>query len=104
MCLFVVVVVYVRYLRYSLEGSDVFGVESETGEVLLVSPLDYETTQEYILTLTATDRAVPPLTTSVILNITVTDYNDNSPVFVDATLMGVYICLLLLLLLFMHIS
>ena len=87
-CLFVIV----SYLRYSLEGSDVFGIESETGKVRLLSPLDYESTQEYILTLTATDRAVPPLSSSVILNITVTDYNDNTPVFVEDSLIGECVC------------
>ena len=43
--------------------------------------LDYEKVEEYILTVQATDRGVPPLSNQVTVNVTVLDYNDNMPTF-----------------------
>ncbi|XP_069052244.1 protocadherin gamma-A11-like [Lepisosteus oculatus] len=43
--------------------------------------LDRETTSEYNITIIATDAGSPPLTTTKILNLKVSDVNDNAPVF-----------------------
>lgn len=44
-------------------------------------PLDRESKAKYTLTVKAQDQGVPPLTSSVTLDINVLDLNDNSPVF-----------------------
>ena len=63
-------------------------IDRETGEVLLVTRLDYETQKTYQLSVTASDRAIPQLTARVQLLIQVLDYNDNAPVFQGASLKG----------------
>nr|KAF6346827.1 hypothetical protein mPipKuh1_010605 [Pipistrellus kuhlii] len=43
--------------------------------------LDREQTPEYNVTITATDRGKPPLSSSTIITLHITDVNDNAPVF-----------------------
>ncbi|XP_064209202.1 protocadherin gamma-A11-like isoform X26 [Anguilla rostrata] len=45
------------------------------------TPLDRETTQEYNITITATDEGAPPLSRNVTLFLKVSDVNDNLPTF-----------------------
>lgn len=45
------------------------------------SPLDYESTREYVMKLMATDAGQPPLNQSSMLLIKLKDENDNAPVF-----------------------
>ena len=52
-----------------------------TGVVALRQALDYETSREYILTIEARDAGTPPLSSSAMLRLDVTDYNDNAPHF-----------------------
>ncbi|KAA0191478.1 hypothetical protein HAZT_HAZT006600 [Hyalella azteca] len=47
--------------------------------------LNYEHTRQYLLTVRATDSGEVPLSTDVAVNVTVTDVNDNAPVFVQET-------------------
>ena len=49
------------------------------GSLILNSPLDYETTSDYILTVTSSENINQTMTTTMI-TINVTDINDNSPV------------------------
>lgn len=51
------------------------------GVVFVIAPLDYETSREFSLTVEATDGETPSLSDRAIVNINVTDVNDNSPVF-----------------------
>lgn len=46
-------------------------------------PLDRETESDYNLTVQATDHGVPPLSSTVLLSITVLDVNDNPPEFTN---------------------
>ncbi|XP_036872165.2 protocadherin gamma-B6 isoform X14 [Manis javanica] len=48
-------------------------------------PLDREQTPEYNVTITATDRGKPPLSSSATITLHVTDVNDNAPVFQQAS-------------------
>ena len=48
---------------------------------MVVQPLDYESTREYVLTVMATDGGSPPLSNTAIIRINVTDANDNFPAF-----------------------
>ena len=65
---------------YSVSGSDAFSIDNTTGELIVVSNLDRETTPSYTLQVSATD-GVHQRSTSVEINIT--DINDNPPIFND---------------------
>lgn len=49
--------------------------------ILVAEPLDHELSKEYFLTITATDKGETPLSCSTIVNINITDVNDNAPQF-----------------------
>lgn len=51
------------------------------GEISVSHPLDFETCKDYFLTVEARDGGTPPLTTVAMVNINVTDVNDNAPMF-----------------------
>lgn len=51
------------------------------GKLVLCNPLDRETTESYALTVSVSDRGMPPLNSSAVVMVTVTDSNDNAPVF-----------------------
>ncbi|XP_076130098.1 protocadherin-16 [Alosa pseudoharengus] len=51
------------------------------GTLILAEPLDFETTSRYNLTIVVSDRGVPQRSSSVPAVITVSDVNDNPPVF-----------------------
>lgn len=77
-----------RYLipriRYSLLGekAERFSVNSDTGEVTTLEPLDRELTPVYHLTLVAQDSSpTEPRAAAVNLTIIVKDLNDNAPRF-----------------------
>ncbi|XP_060109631.1 protocadherin beta-16-like isoform X15 [Heteronotia binoei] len=55
--------------------------ESNNYQLVIQSPLDREKVPEYNITVTATDRGSPRLTTKSIITILISDINDNSPVF-----------------------
>ncbi|XP_053677409.1 protein dachsous [Anopheles nili] len=68
-----------------LGQKDYFAIDSLTGSLTLLAPLDHEDTQEFLLIVQATDQSSnvsERLTTSVTARIMVTDVNDNSPKFV----------------------
>ncbi|KAK2498181.1 hypothetical protein MC885_008414 [Smutsia gigantea] len=48
-------------------------------------PLDREQTPEYNVTITATDKGKPPLSSSATITLHITDVNDNAPVFQQAS-------------------
>ena len=84
-------------IRYSLtSGNDprTFALSSETGQLSLVQRLDYETTVSYSLVIVAQDSgglvqpAWPVLNDTIVVTVTVLDYNDNSPQFGEATYSG----------------
>uniref|UniRef100_A0A3P9MRX1 Cadherin domain-containing protein n=1 Tax=Poecilia reticulata TaxID=8081 RepID=A0A3P9MRX1_POERE len=54
------------------------------GRLVLCNALDRETTEYYELTVSVSDRGTPPLNSSSIIKVTVTDCNDNAPVFSSA--------------------
>ncbi|XP_074485681.1 protocadherin-23 [Sebastes fasciatus] len=51
------------------------------GKLVLCNPLDRENTESYALTVSVSDRGTPPLNSSAVIMVTVTDCNDNAPVF-----------------------
>ncbi|XP_072924044.1 protocadherin Fat 4-like [Hemitrygon akajei] len=73
---------------YQLQRNDYFtlDIQMRSGKgkwpvLLLQKPLDREVTSKYILTLTAKDGGLPPRSGTVQIMVTVTDANDNAPVF-----------------------
>ncbi|XP_074530998.1 protocadherin Fat 2 isoform X2 [Halichoeres trimaculatus] len=71
-------------LRYSIVSGDPLqqlSIDPRSGEITLHTSLDREETPHYSLTVQAADEGSPPLSSAVHITITVTDVNDNPPVF-----------------------
>ena len=71
-------------LRYTLQGndSDIFKIDSITGDISLSRYLDYESdSHKYELTITVTDLGEPTLTASQTITFQITNINDNYPTF-----------------------
>ena len=67
-------------IEYSLEEAyGLFSIDSGSGRLTNTQPLDYETNQNFTLTVTASDMGTPNLASSVDVVIYITDINDNSP-------------------------
>ena len=56
-----------------------FVIDTETGEIYLNATLDYESSPSYELTVTATDQALSPTSSTTQVHISIIDINDNSP-------------------------
>lgn len=77
-------------VHYSIISGNVRGqfyIHSPTGDIDLVSPLDYETIREYNLRIKAQDSGCPLLiNSSGLVVVQVVDVNDNAPMFVSTPL------------------
>uniref|UniRef100_A0A671PKS5 Protocadherin Fat 4 n=1 Tax=Sinocyclocheilus anshuiensis TaxID=1608454 RepID=A0A671PKS5_9TELE len=71
------------YVEYSLKGpfGNKFSVGNIDGGVILVGELDREEMANYSLTIMATDKGEPPLSSSMEVTMIVLDVNDNTPSF-----------------------
>ncbi|KAL2779065.1 protocadherin gamma-A9 isoform 2 precursor, partial [Daubentonia madagascariensis] len=67
-------------LSFKLEN-----LEEDYYRLLTAQILDREKTSEYNITVTATDRGTPPLSTEIHIILQVTDVNDNPPAFSQAS-------------------
>ncbi|XP_073209786.1 protocadherin-15 isoform X5 [Lepidochelys kempii] len=70
-------------IRYHIQNGDpqhVFNLSETSGLLALGKPLDRESTDRYILIVTASDGR-PDGTSTATVNVVVTDVNDNGPVF-----------------------
>ncbi|TSV15249.1 Protocadherin gamma-A9 [Bagarius yarrelli] len=73
-----------RQIRCSIQGNIPFKLNPSIKNyfsLVTTSLLDRETESDYNLTLTATDGGSPPLSTSITIHLSVSDINDNPPVF-----------------------
>uniref|UniRef100_A0A3P9L529 FAT atypical cadherin 2 n=1 Tax=Oryzias latipes TaxID=8090 RepID=A0A3P9L529_ORYLA len=71
-------------LRYSIVSGDPlqqFSIDHRSGEITVRTALDREQTPHYSLTVQAADEGSPPLSSAALITITVSDVNDNPPVF-----------------------
>ncbi|KAL6117350.1 fat2 [Pungitius sinensis] len=71
-------------LRYSIVSGDPlqqFSIDPRSGEITVRTALDREQVPHYSLTVQAADEGDPPLSSAVLIAISVADVNDNSPVF-----------------------
>lgn len=58
-----------------------FAIHNKTGVISVGDNLDFERSAEFVLTIQAIDGGVPPLSNLATVNISITDSNDNAPVF-----------------------
>ncbi|XP_066289156.1 protocadherin Fat 4-like [Branchiostoma lanceolatum] len=68
-------------VRYSLLGADNFTVGERTGDISSTFNFDRESVSSYNFTVLAVDGGNPPRSSTAEVSITVTDVNDNPPVF-----------------------
>ncbi|XP_041417672.1 cadherin EGF LAG seven-pass G-type receptor 3 isoform X1 [Xenopus laevis] len=74
----------VHYNIISGNSRGQFSIDSVTGEVQVVAPLDFETEREYTLRVRAQDAGRPPLSNNTgSISIQVMDINDHAPMFVS---------------------
>lgn len=71
------------YVEYSLKGpfGNKFSIGTIDGDVRLVGELDREELSNYTLTVVATDKGEPPLSSTMDVTMMVLDVNDNTPSF-----------------------
>ncbi|CAN9514583.1 unnamed protein product [Ophioblennius macclurei] len=71
------------YVEYSLRGpfGNKFSISTIDGDVRLVGELDREELSNYTLTVVATDKGEPPLSSTMDVTMLVLDVNDNTPSF-----------------------
>ncbi|KAJ0050289.1 hypothetical protein NL108_014936 [Boleophthalmus pectinirostris] len=71
------------YVEYALRGpfGNKFSIGNIDGNVRLVGELDREELSNYTLTVVATDKGEPPLSTTMDVTMIVLDVNDNTPSF-----------------------
>ena len=75
-------------VNYTLEVLDLapgsmppFEIDPQTGVVMTTRPLDREAVDSYVVFIVAFDGGEPSLSADAIVNITVGDVNDNTPIF-----------------------
>lgn len=71
----------ITYSLGSPEETPEFAVNPQTGAITTTKPLDREMVSGYLLTVTAKDGGLPSLSDTTDVEISVTDVNDNVPVF-----------------------
>ena len=71
-------------VKYSIAGRNyggTFEIDSSTGDLSVASPLDFESTRQYHLTVRAQDSGTPPSANTSNVVVRVVDVNDNVPRF-----------------------
>ena len=68
-------------VQYSIRGSNKFAINPNTGVLSVIQSLDYESQQEYQVTVTAFDKGAPVQSAEQAYTIFVLDSNDNRPKF-----------------------
>ncbi|XP_051810286.1 protocadherin alpha-10-like [Acanthochromis polyacanthus] len=58
--------------------------------LIVDGPLDRETSSQYNISITATDEGSPPLSSTSVINVHVSDVNDNKPLFTESVI-NVYV-------------
>ena len=78
----------IEYRILDGNGGMIFALDLNTGELTINdnSPINREVRDEYVLTISARDKGTPPLEDILNLTITVTDFNDETPFFLDQNL------------------
>nr|XP_054754585.1 protocadherin Fat 4-like [Lytechinus pictus] len=71
----------IRYSIFSGDNGQAFAINAVTGVLSVNAALDYEQRSSYTLTIRAQDQGYSTQVSSTTVTITVTDVNDNAPVF-----------------------
>uniref|UniRef100_A0A5F8H1R8 Protocadherin Fat 3 n=1 Tax=Monodelphis domestica TaxID=13616 RepID=A0A5F8H1R8_MONDO len=74
-------IVQYQIVQDTYNSTDYFHIDSTSGLILTARMLDHESVQQSTLKVRATDNGFPPMSSEVLVNIYVTDMNDNPPVF-----------------------
>uniref|UniRef100_UPI00358E6C03 protocadherin Fat 1-like isoform X2 n=1 Tax=Myxine glutinosa TaxID=7769 RepID=UPI00358E6C03 len=74
-------------IKYVISGGNDghFTINSETGSVQVLLPLDYEIRDLHVINVTAFDLGMPQKTSSKIMTVHVLDVNDNKPTFLESS-------------------
>ncbi|CAL4112187.1 unnamed protein product, partial [Meganyctiphanes norvegica] len=75
-------------ITYSIEHTTTesfLKIHPKTGIISVSEILDYERMQQILCTIIATDGGIPPLSSTAVANITITDINDNAPIFSESS-------------------
>lgn len=64
-----------------LGSNEPFAINPQTGAITTIAPLDREIVSAYLLTVTAKDGGNPSLSDTTDIEISISDVNDNAPVF-----------------------
>ena len=75
-------------VTYSILGGNVggvFGVEPKTGDIFVNGPLDYESDDDYVLSIKASDTGIPTRSATANVIITIINHNEFSPVFSNSS-------------------
>ncbi|XP_059931944.1 protocadherin-16-like [Gadus macrocephalus] len=72
-------------VRYTLSQTSQFAVDAVRGVIIVMEELDRERQSNYTLTVLAGDRGSPPRSSAAVIDISVSDVNDFTPVFSPAT-------------------
>ena len=71
-------------ISYSIINGDrqnQFRIDKDNGYLIVNAPLDREMISSYVLEIQATDHGIPELSSSVLVNLEISDFNDNPPLF-----------------------
>ena len=71
------------HVTYELSGTVTFIIDSISGVITLAGELDYEMERQVVFTVLARDSGVHEQVSSAIVNVTVTNVNDNPPSFLS---------------------
>ena len=71
-------------ITYTIYNTTLFTVHPTTGIVTVLEQLDYETTPNVIFTIQATDGGSVRLSSTAAINISITNENDNPPMFTES--------------------
>uniref|UniRef100_A0A8C5SNE8 Cadherin domain-containing protein n=1 Tax=Laticauda laticaudata TaxID=8630 RepID=A0A8C5SNE8_LATLA len=74
-------IIQYQIVQDTFNSTDYFHIDGTSGLILTARLLDHEVMQQCSLKVQATDNGFPPLSSEVLVNIYVTDMNDNSPIF-----------------------
>lgn len=71
-------------ISYSIikgDNHNQFAIDPDTGYISVADVLDRETVSSYVLEVLANDNGIPVLSRQVLVNIEISDANDNPPLF-----------------------
>ena len=72
-------------LTYSIDPQDQFSIDASNGRITVSQSLDFESQEVYNLRVYVSDNGIPSLSASATLVVTITDTNDNDPVFSETS-------------------